>query len=204
MNEKVNKFKKNLVIEKAHEYFSKYGYTGVQVDKLAKELGIGVGTIYSLFGSKEGLFIGWLFNLMEKAYEEIKEQFEIQKDPLLQCEIFAKYKLTYYEKNKTVFKDYMQNQFFLNKASRGKDNPMKKVYSLVASAIEKLTEAHCDKNNPLVKDSYHLAYLLDGIIDSFIECYTYEDEGIDLVTKTREVIRLFLNSIGINGYKYEI
>ena len=98
----------------------------------------------------------------------------------------------------------MQNQFLLKDAVRGKENPMKKVYSLVAESIEELINKNGDIKNPLTKDYYYLAYLLDGIVDSYIECYSREGEDVNLTTKTREVIRRFLNAIGMNGYEYEV
>lgn len=201
MNKKVNEFKKQLIIDAANTYFRADGYAGVQVDKIAKELEIGVGTIYSIFGSKEGLFVSWLFSVVNKVYKEINEEFKKQSNPLLQCEIFVKFKLTYYEKNKSVFKDYIKNNpFFLKDATRGIENPMKRIYMLIAKAIENLIEKENDLFN---KDIYHLAYLLDGITDSYIEYYS-EKEDVNLESKTREVIRMFLNAIGMNKYEYKV
>lgn len=200
MNKKVNEFRKKLIIETAHEQFRTVGYANVQVDKLAKELGIGVGTIYSIFGSKEGLFLGWLFYVVNNAYLDIKEKFQNEKNPIKQCEIFANFKLAYYEKNKSVFKDYIKNNpFFLKDATRGKENPMKKIYLLVSESITKLIDG---QDGLFSYDSNHLAYLLDGIVDSYISYYS-EKEDVDLESKTSEVIRMFLNSIGMGGYKYE-
>lgn len=202
LNDKITEFKKNLIIETSEKYFKEFGYAGTQIDKIAKELGIGVGTIYSFFGSKDGLFFNWLFSIMNKAYMEIKEQFEIEKNPILQCEIFVRYKLMYYEKNKSIFCDYMQNQFFLKDASRGKENPMKKVYKLVSNSIEKFINQERVVNE-FVKDFYHLAYVLDGIVDSYIECYSQGQYDVNLVTKTDDVMRMFLNSIGMGNYEYQ-
>lgn|SRR5574344_36910 len=199
MNQKLNEFRKKLIIETAHKYFKNSGYTNVQVDKIAKELEMGVGTIYSIFGSKEGLFLSWLFYVVNKAYLSLKEEFDKQENPIKQCENFAKFKLMYYEENKSVFRDYMKNNpFFLKETSRGEENPMKKIYLMLAEPIEKLIK---DKKNLVVKNGYHLAYLLDGIVDSYIEYYS-ESQTVDLTSKTHDVIRIFLNSIGMYDYEY--
>ena len=201
MNPKLNEFRKKLIIETAHEYFKTYGYTNVQVEKIAKELEMGIGTIYSIFGSKEGLFLSWLFYIVNKAYQELKDQFEMQNNPIKQCEIFANFKLMYYEKNRSVFKDYIKNNpFFLKDATRGEDNPMKKIYLLLATSIERLIEK---ETNLMTKDAYHLAYLLDGIVDSYIEYYS-DNEKVNLTSKTHETVRMFLNAIGMSNYEYEM
>lgn len=201
MNDKINNFKKELIISTAHKYFGVLGYTGVQIDKIAKELGIGVGTIYSMFGSKEGLFLSWMFSIMDKAYGEIKAEFESEKNPLKKCIFFVNFKLGYYEKNKSILRDYMQNnQLFLKNTSRRKENPMKKIYILVADAIKELME-QTGKN--ATHDYYLLACILDSIINSYIERFC-EDENVNYTTKTDEVIKMFLNTIEVKELKYEI
>ena len=72
LNEKVEEFKKKLILDTAHAYFSKYGYEKTQIDKIAKELSVGVGTIYGYFKSKEGLFMAWFEHIVDNAFNEIK------------------------------------------------------------------------------------------------------------------------------------
>jgi AcrR family transcriptional regulator len=201
LNKEVIAFKKNLIIETAQKYFKEFGFVGTQIDKIAKELGMGVGTIYSFFGSKEGLFYSWLFSIMEKAYNEIKEQIAIEKNPLKQCEIFVEYKFMYYEKNKSVFRDFLQSQYAIQGTNKGAENPMKKVYKLLAISIKNFTDNENIKNK-FIENSYHLAYLLDKIVDSYIDCYAQENKEINLMTKTKEVMEMFLNAIGMRDYEY--
>jgi len=199
MNNKINEFKRKLIIETAQKYFLLYGYAGVKIDKIAKELGIGVGTIYSMFGSKEGLFLSWTFSIIENAYEEIKAYCEIEKNPLLKCKYFINFKLGHYEKNKAVLRDYMQNnQLFLKNTARRKENPMKKVYNIIADVIKELIYQYNPKNeSPKKYDYYLLAYLLDSIINGYIERFCEMDENINLTTKSDEVLEMFLNTIGV-------
>lgn len=202
MNKKINEFKRKLIIETAHKYFELHGYTGVQINIIAKELEIGVGTIYSMFGSKEGLFLACFFSLVEKAYEDVKTEFESEKNPISKCVYFVKYKLSYYEKKKSILRDYMQNnQLFLKNASRRKENPMRKIYDLVADAIKEIVKTN--KVECQTQDYYLLAYLLDSITNSYIERFS-EDENVNFATKTEEVIQMFLNTIGARELKYEV
>lgn len=205
MNDTVTEFKKNLVMQTAHKHFEAQGYNGVQVDKIAKELGIGVGTIYSMFDSKEGLFLCWLFYLMDEAYEELKKLFEIEISPLVQLEIFVGYKLSYYEKNKSILRDYMQNnQLFLKNTARRAENPMRKIYSLVSKSIETLfVQENIDKNN-VSNDFFLLAYILDSLVNSYIERFVEFGETVDFTTKTKEVVRMFLNTIRAESVVYEV
>lgn len=199
MNDKVNKFKRKLIIETAQKHFRLHGYTGVKIDAIAKELGIGVGTIYSMFGSKEGLFLSWTFSIMENAYQEIKVRFETEKNPLLKLKYYIDYKLGYYEKNKSVLRNYMENnQFFLKNTSRRKENPVKKVYNIIAEVIKELIQQSGEKDKIDKKyDYYLLAYLLDNIINGYIERFCEDDEDVNLTTKSDEVLKMFLSAIEI-------
>lgn len=191
MQTQINELRKKLVLKSASRYFGEFGYEKTQIDKIAKELSIGVGTIYSLFGSKEGLFIEWMFSILEKAHKEVKTAIDVQDDLVGKIRIFIEYKLNYYEKNKATLVDYMQNnQFFLKNTARRKENPMMKAYTMMAKIIEEF----CAQNDIEQRDYLVLAYTLDGIVNAYIERFSLEN--IDLSTKTDEVLRIFLNSLG--------
>lgn len=185
MNTLLNNIKKELIAKTAGEYFKSLGYEKTQVDRIAKELGVGVGTIYSIFGSKEGLFLGWVYTVINKAYEEIVKEAEKTGEPLERIKIFINYKLNYYEANKAIIKDYMNNNlYFLKNTARRRDNPMIKIYESVAKNLKNYFKDE--------RDFLKLAYLLEGIINSYIEYYCEQD--VDLTTKTDEILEIFLNS----------
>jgi AcrR family transcriptional regulator len=51
------KEKKKLILDAAETLFHKYGYSKTSLDDIAKEAGLGKGTIYYYFESKEEIFI---------------------------------------------------------------------------------------------------------------------------------------------------
>lgn len=190
MQNKINELRKKLIVETAGKYFNEFGYEKTQIDKIAKELTIGVGTIYSIFGSKEGLFLAWVYSIMENAHIEITQKFDTEKSAVEKLKIFIDYKLSYYQKRKAVVIDYMQNnQFFLKNTARGANNPMYKMYDLLSAIIEEIVT----QNRRKLDDYLISAYVLDGIINAYIE--RYSRENVDLSTKTNEVLEVFLNSI---------
>lgn len=190
MQDKINELRKKLIVETAGGYFSEFGYEKTQIDKIAKELTIGVGTIYSIFGSKEGLFLAWVYSIMENAHREILEKFSKETNPIAKLKIFIDYKLGYYQRRKAVVVDYMQNnQFFLKNTARGVNNPMYKMYDLLSGVIEDISI----QNGKKIDDYLISAYTLDGIVNAYIE--RYSRENVDLNAKTKEVLEVFLNSM---------
>ena len=181
--DQVDELKKRLIIDTANKYFKISGYEKTQIDKISKELGIGVGTIYGYFKNKEGLFLAWLSSVIQNAYEEMKLTCDEVSSPVEKLEKMAEYKIKYFERNKTTIKAYMENnQLFLRGISRRKEHPMACVYTYSASIIREIK-----------KMSEDTAYLLANIFDSMINCYIEcSSENDDLMAKKNEIVKRFL------------
>lgn len=197
MHKEVKEFKKNLILKVASKHFKEKGYSETQIEKISKELNIGIGTIYSFFGSKEGLFTHYIHDIINNSFTEIKELVKEISSPIEKLKIIVEYKFSYYEKNKTIIKDYINsNLFFLKNAQRGKENPMKIIYKYVSEIIKDLLSEEKYKNSKIISsDYYHLAYAFDAIINSYIERYCEQDT--DLRSKTPEAMQMFMNAIGV-------
>lgn len=57
------------ILNAATEIFSRFGYYGAKMEDIAKKAGIGKGTIYSYFDSKEALF----YEMIKHAIEEYEK-----------------------------------------------------------------------------------------------------------------------------------
>lgn len=188
LNEKVDELKKKMILDTASEYFKSLGYEKTQIDKISKDLSIGVGTIYGYFKSKEGLFLAWLQSIIDKAYVDLKNHCETSDEPVGKLKMIVEYKIKYFEKNKTTIKGYMENnQLFLRGISRRKEHPMAKVYEYCAEIIKDIKPV--DDN-----EAYLLASIFDGIINSYIECSLEED---NLIEKIDEIVERFLRLVGV-------
>lgn len=61
--------RRETIIMAATRIFSKYGFHGAKMDNIAKEAGIGKGTIYGYFDSKEALF----YEMIKHGVEEYEQ-----------------------------------------------------------------------------------------------------------------------------------
>lgn len=188
LNEKVDELKKKLILDTASEYFKTFGYEKTQIDKIAKDLSVGVGTIYGYFKSKEGLFMAWLAYVIENASAEMQEFCADIINPIEKLKMIVKYKMKYFEKNKLTIKGYMENnELFLRGISRRKEHPMRKVYGYCAEIIKQLKPM--DDNM-----AYLFATTFDAIINSYIEC-SFEEGNI--LEKQDEIVGRFLRFVGV-------
>lgn len=188
LNEKVDELKKKLILETASEYFKTLGYGKTQIDKISKDLNIGVGTIYGYFKSKEGLFIAWLQNIINNVCEQMKEGCANVDEPVKKLAVVIDYKVSYFEKNRVTVKSYMENnQLFLRGISRRKEHPMAPILEFCAGIIKEMKPMSDN-------EAYLLANIFDGIINTYIEC-SFEDE--QLFDKKDEILERFLRVVGV-------
>ncbi len=74
--------KKAAIFNSAKELFSVKGFKDTNVSDITRMAGIGVGTFYNYYSSKEGLFIEILKEENKKVKESILESFDSKDDPV--------------------------------------------------------------------------------------------------------------------------
>ncbi|MCD4828626.1 MAG: TetR/AcrR family transcriptional regulator [Candidatus Cloacimonetes bacterium] len=72
--------KKERIAQAALEVFKKYGYHKTSIADIAKEAGLGKGTIYYYFDSKEDIYVEILGNQAETTFRRLEEQLRQEKD----------------------------------------------------------------------------------------------------------------------------
>ena len=75
------------ILEAAAKLFAKHGYAQTDTQLLADELGVGKGTLYRYFPSKETLFLAAADRVMHQMRLEIDTSIEGIADPLDQIEV---------------------------------------------------------------------------------------------------------------------
>ena len=70
------------ILEAAIRLFAKHGYADADLQVLADELGVGKGTLYRHFGSKQELFLAAADRVMQMLFKHIDAASEGIEDPL--------------------------------------------------------------------------------------------------------------------------
>ena len=85
LKEHQEQIKKEFIIDEAYRHLIKYGYEKMNMDVLAKELGISKATLYKQLKSKEELVLNVLLKFMKQGEKELKELQEIDSSlPIIQ------------------------------------------------------------------------------------------------------------------------
>lgn len=94
--------KKEIVIEKARELFTKYGYKKVSMDEIAMNSGVTKKTIYSYFKDKEAMFRYFVDEELEKMKSKIDE--EKNKKSFIESVSTSLYSMLIFRKNSELLK----------------------------------------------------------------------------------------------------
>ncbi|MBK1734557.1 hypothetical protein CKO15_04505 [Halorhodospira abdelmalekii] len=83
--------RKEQILRAAGPYFAEHGYASTDVQAIADRIGVGKGTIYRHFSSKEELFLATVQRAVERLSESIDARVEATSDPLdkLKAAVYA-------------------------------------------------------------------------------------------------------------------
>jgi AcrR family transcriptional regulator len=98
------------ILEAATRAFAEHGFPRTDVQVIADTLGIGKGTIYRYFGTKEELFLAAVDRGMLLLQENIDKSVEGLSDPLAMIEAAVRAYLTFFDQNPEILELLMQER----------------------------------------------------------------------------------------------
>ncbi|WBW94870.1 TetR/AcrR family transcriptional regulator [Oceanirhabdus sp. W0125-5] len=200
--EKISKHRRDKILNVAISEFASKGYNATNINIIAKQAGISIGSMYSYFDSKESLFLTVVdecFYILEKALEEI----DINEGDFFHT----------FEKLLRIAKDYAIeypeiNQIYLNITTQSlssfADKLSFKLESITANLYCKaIKKARVDGIISTDIDEKVLSFCLDNLIIMFQFSFTsdyYKERmkvflGRETLDDTEKVIEGILNFV---------
>lgn len=188
IKDKMNELKKELLLQEASVQFEALGYENMKIIDLAKNTNVSVGTIYSLFGSKEGLYIAYIEYHINALYTELQKLNTPDTDAQEKVYAYVKLKFSYYkQKRKAIEHGIANNPLFFNTLYNEYSNPCKKIYNY-------LSECFMEINPKLTQEqAMRMAFSFNGFSDGYISLWLESDD--DLMLRVDEVCELFLKML---------
>ena len=184
---KVQEMKRDLILEEAGTLFVNEGYENMKISDLAKNAGVSVGAIYSMFGSKEALYNQFIIGLIEYYIDLMEQELENKTDPIEMLKIMVKIKFSAIIKNKNALKEVILHDPTFNlHVSSDEYNPLTQMHLYVSEKVMKplLKSLNCSKN-PM-----ELFFLFDGITFGMAKYWIFA--GGDLVSRVDEAVEMFI------------
>lgn len=166
-----NPERRRQIMEKAVEIFARKGYHQARVAEIAREVGVGHGTVYVYFPSKKVLFLECVDEVFQTMFAEAWETVEAETDPLKRLQ----------KRGELILKTYPQFidmlQAFQNMVE---DDPRletkrRELYSSVAMTVQRdLEEAIADGLIPRINAEIW-SYLIVGILETACMLMSMDD-----------------------------
>ncbi|MEA1893105.1 MAG: TetR/AcrR family transcriptional regulator [Campylobacterota bacterium] len=188
IKDKMNELKKELLLEEASKQFEEIGYEHMKVADLAKTAKVSVGTIYTIFASKEGLYLAYIEHQIDNFYTELQTGVSTETTPKQKIHHYIELKFSYYtQKRKAVEQSATNNPLFFNTLYNEHSNPFQKIYHYLSECFMEL--------NPKLNDesTMTMAFALNGFSDGYISQWLELDNN--LLDKVDEVTNLFTGMI---------
>ncbi|MCF8029688.1 MAG: TetR family transcriptional regulator [Desulfohalobiaceae bacterium] len=197
MNQTKKRAKYEQILEAAIRVFARQGYHNSTISQVAREAGVGDGTIYLYFKNKDDILDNFFSYKTTQIFSQFKEEVDTCHNALEKLERLVASHLTEFEQNRDLAVVYEVETRMRRHLSDEKIKEMSRMYfDLVAEIVEQgRQEGTIRQNIPvhLVKQ-----YLI-GAVDEVITTWLYSSKDYRLVSQAEPLVDLFINGIGTNG-----
>lgn len=189
LKERLKQVKREAILDEASRLFNDVGYEQMKIADLAKSVGVSVGTVYTMFGSKENLFNNCILQEIHDAAEKFEKALQSCSDPVERLRALLTIKFTAFTKNRKALEaSVVHDPTFFFAHDGEEDSPMRILQNYVAEEVMvPLLDGRSDRS-PL-----ELVFLLDGLSFGMIKYWMVADG--DLMERVDETVELFLKIV---------
>lgn len=173
--------KKEIIIEKARDLFTTYGYKKVSMDEIAREANVTKKTIYSYFKDKDSMFLYFINEELEKIKTELEKN---KNDDLPFIEIVASdiYHILLLRKNSLLISNISKE--VNSKNATGCEKFLKSYDNIIMDYIEKKIKTEINAKRIKKCDAHLISFVIYKVFLSIM--FEYDGE-IDEKKVTKEI-----------------
>lgn len=181
--------KKEVVIEKARELFTKYGYKKVSMDEIAREANVTKKTIYTYFKDKDSMFQYFILEELEKMKVLLEEKKKKSSSFIDSVSESLYYVLTFRKNSKlisTIIKEVSQEK-------EAKASTFLKLYDTeIINYIENSIKEEIELGNIKECDSRLTAFIIYKVYIAVLFEY---DQELDEKRVTKEITSILKDGL---------
>lgn len=194
MNQPKKSEKYEQILEAAIRVFARQGYYNSTISQVAREAGVGDGTIYLYFKNKDDILDNFFSYKTTQIFSQFKDEVDRYDNALDKLERLVASHLHEFEQNRDLAVVYEVETRMRRHLSDEKIKEMSRMYfDLVAQIVEQgQNEGTIRQNIPI-----HLVkqYLI-GAVDEVITTWLYSSREYQLASMAEPLVDLFINGIG--------
>jgi TetR/AcrR family transcriptional regulator, fatty acid metabolism regulator protein len=186
--------KSTIILVAAKKVFSKEGYHGASISRIAKEAGVGDGTIYLYFNNKEDILISLFHNTIYHHFTPSAEKLiEQYSDARLKLFELVKHHLSYFQNDydlaRVIQIEARQSSPNIREAMK---EGIRRYSRLIESIILKGQEDQIFRRDISERVMRKVIF---GAIDEVVTSWVISENRYPLTEKTEEVFKLLLQAV---------
>ncbi len=194
-----------LVTQAAQELFARYGYERTSIEDIAEHLGIGKGSVYLAFKTKEDIFMAILEKHINELCHLIDEAVEnCGRSPVASMKAMLEQFVLFVYETVTRDRHSPEMQLHTSRTAKKRFPEMEKhIESAIFVLLRKCADAGEIPEDSVTRENARtLILMLAGVMPPYVDrCGLMDGDAPDrakLLAHTRKIIKLSLN-----GLKYQ-
>lgn len=172
--------KKEKILLSSLKILSEKGFENTKLEDIARDAGVGKGTLYLYFKDKDDLYISSITYLMHKWAEDAGKIIEQEKDALSKLEIYIERTLESIINNKAFARIIMRElPNYVMKAKKQNIKLPLKMYAQRRDHLIKIIKQGIREKVFINVESDIMANIIIGSLNSFMMTYIIESNDID-------------------------
>ncbi|AZR72697.1 hypothetical protein BBF96_04400 [Anoxybacter fermentans] len=191
MSEQSNKTRENI-LKAAMELFAEKGFHETSMAAIAKRAGLGKGTLYWHFSSKDELFKQLISEKGEGLFRQLRELLNQKFSPEKILKEFIRIKLIFMIENRELSQILLNNMQFTDQEFKLK---LFQRHKEMVQELQKIIQRGMDEGIFRRGSSRDTAVAIIGMINSMNSILFFEDEDIDITEKVEFLYRMIMCGI---------
>ena len=182
IRQKVLETKRRIILEEAARIFESEGFAALKIQEIAEKLGMSVGALYNMFGSKEGLYLAYVEDQIRRFQEQLVQACAASPDARACLIHFVRLKFAAFSQKRKAVEDPAGGDplFFLKTNSRLAET-IRPIYDHLAALFEKLHESQPLKERDFLKIAHLFNAFTTGYVEYWLSCEKSLDESPETV-----------------------
>jgi AcrR family transcriptional regulator len=191
--DKLKANRQKQILNASMRVFSKYGYQGTDVEKIANLAGLGKGTVYRYFKSKENLFLSTLEWGLNSLKENIFSSIAKVDDYMDKLKLALATHFKFFEKHRDFFRLLVQERAWAEMKSARctlRERDLSVINHLKDILSEGMRKGYLKKADPS-----SCAYALWGLTNSLLYKYLISDRKYPINRELSVIHKIFFEGI---------
>ncbi len=188
--------RRQWVLDAALDVFSEKGYEGASMQEIAQRAEFSVGTLYSLFESKEALYRALLIERALKAGRAFMAALESAEDEEERLRAFIRVKGEVFQDNLKALKLYFSETAGVSlNPTAGLVSDLRQLYERMIPRLAAIFRSGIEKGKFRDFDPTDLAIAFDGLTNIFLFYWAEYPEQFPYEEKAEVIARIFFDAV---------